>query len=67
MAVRCQLDETMTPEDLDDMYEAVEFMIPEVAGQLSNDVGPLSAKYLLAGIRKRCRAIWSSYLMDIVV
>jgi len=67
MTVRCQLDETMTPEDLDDMYDAVEFLILEVADHLSNDAGPLSAKYLLAGIRKRCRAIWSSYLMDIVV
>lgn len=67
MTVRCQLDETMTPEDLDSMYEAVEFLILEVAGQLSNDAGPLSAKYLLSGIRKRCRAIWSTYLMDIIV
>jgi len=67
MAVRCQLDETMTPEDLDGMYDAVEFLILKVADQLSNDAGPLSAKYLLSGIRKRCRAIWSSYLMDIVV
>ena len=67
MAVRCQIDETMTPEDLDDMYDAVEFLTLAVADQLSNDAGPLSAKYLLSGIRKRCRAIWSSYLMDIVV
>ncbi len=67
MAVRCQLDETMTPEDLDGMYDAVEFLTLTVADQLSNDAGPLSAKYLLSGIRKRCRAIWSSYLMDIVV
>ena len=67
MAVRCQLDETMTPEDLDDMYDAVEFLTLTVADQLSNDAGPLTAKYLLSGIRKRCRAIWSSYLMDIVV
>lgn len=67
MAVRCQLDETMTPEDLDNLYDAVEFLILEVADQLSNDAGPLSAKYLLSGTRKRCRAIWSSYLMDIVV
>ena len=67
MAVRCQLDETMTPEDLDGMYDAVEFLILAVADQLSNDAGPLSAKYLLSGIRKRCRAIWSSYLMDITV
>jgi hypothetical protein len=67
MAVRCQLDETMTPEDLDGMYDAVEFLTLTVADHLSNDAGPLSAKYLLSGIRKRCRAIWSSYLMDIVV
>ena len=67
MAVRCQLDETMTPEDLDGMYDAVEFLILAVADRLSNDAGPLSAKYLLSGIRKRCRAIWSSYLMDVVV
>ena len=67
MAIRCQIDETMTPEDLDDMYDAVEFLTLSVADQLSNDAGPLSAKYLLSGIRKRCRAIWSSYLMDIVV
>ena len=67
MAVRCQLDETMTPEDLDGMYDAVEFLILGVADRLSNDAGPLSAKYLLSGIRKRCRAIWSSYLMDVVV
>ncbi len=67
MAVRCQLDETMTPEDLDNICDAVEFLILAVADQLSNDAGPLSAKYLLAGIRKRCRAIWSSYLMDTVV
>jgi len=66
MAVRCQLDETMTPEDLDDMYNAIEFMVLAVADQLANDAGPLSAKYLLSGIRKRCRAIWSAYLMDIV-
>jgi hypothetical protein len=67
MAVRCQLDETMTPEDLDGMYDAVEFLILAVADRLSNDAGPLSAKYLLSGVRKRCRAIWSSYLMDVVV
>ncbi|MHA1587870.1 MAG: hypothetical protein ACTSV9_03725 [Candidatus Thorarchaeota archaeon] len=67
MAVRCQLDETMTPEDLDGLYDAVEFLILAVADRLSNDAGPLSAKYLLSGIRKRCRAIWSSYLMDVVV
>ena len=67
MAVRCQLDETMTPEDFDNVYDAVDFLIFEVANRLSNDVGPLSAKYLLSGIRKRCRAIWSSYLVDVTV
>lgn len=62
LTARCVIDDTMTPADLDNMYEAVGYLIdriqhhPLMASRVNKDI------VLLA--EDQCRRTWISHLMD---
>lgn len=67
MKVRCNLDESMTPIDLDDMFDAIEYFIKEVTKHLSKTRGNRTAMKILEKIRIECHSIWSPYLSNVVI
>ncbi|MBD3404546.1 MAG: hypothetical protein GF411_00245 [Candidatus Lokiarchaeota archaeon] len=61
------LDSSITPTDLDDIYEAVEYLINSIIDQLSDDVGHISASMILSKAKEYCHDLWSQYLTDVVI
>lgn len=67
MQVMCILEENMTPSDLDDMFDALEYFIDEISKHLSKSKGIILAENLIGKIRKECRVRWIPYLSDVVI
>lgn len=67
MHVMCILEETMTPSDLDDMFDALEYFIEEITKHLSRRTDAKVAENLIERIRKECRVSWIPYLTDLVI
>lgn len=59
---RCVIEDTMTPADLDNMYDALGYLINEIENQpsIARDLN----RNLLQVAREHCRRTWGSYLMD---
>ena len=67
MLTTCILEESMTPIDLDDMSDALEYFIEEIAKHLSKKCGILIVDRLLEKIRNECRYNWALYLSNVVI
>ena len=65
--VMCILEESMTPIDLDDMSDALEYFIEKIAKHLSKKCGIVIVDRLLGKIRNECRHNWASYLSNVVI
>ena len=59
---QCKLEESMTPTDLDDMANALEFFITEMGEQLSKRYVGRVVERMLRKIRNDCQASWTPYL-----
>jgi len=59
---RCVIEDTMTPADLDNMYDALGYLINEIENQPS--ITGDTNRSLLQIARAHCRRVWGSYLMD---
>jgi hypothetical protein len=62
--INCVLEETMSPVDLDDMYDGLEFLIEGIVEQLNKDTGDDYARSLLKSVRETCHDEWNPYLND---
>jgi hypothetical protein len=67
MQVMCILEESMTPSNLDDMFDSLEYFIDEITKHLSKSKGVILAEKLIERIRKECRVSWIPYLSDVVI
>ena len=67
MQVRCILEETMTPVDLDDMCDALEYFIREMVEHLSRRYGKQIADTLIQDAQRESNQIWASYLENVVI
>lgn len=65
--VTCVLEESMTPIDLDDMSDALEYFVEEIVKHLSKKCGILMVDRLLEKIRNECRRNWAPYLSNVVI
>jgi hypothetical protein len=63
--VKCMMDDSMTPHDLDEMYNAIDFIIWSIVNQLSAIIGHIEAESILLSIREICREKWSPLLFDV--
>jgi hypothetical protein len=64
--IKCMMDDSMTPHDLDEMYDAINFIIRNIVDQLSVDIGQTEADAILQSIRESCRERWSPLLYDVI-
>lgn len=67
MQINCVLEESMTPDDLDDMYETLEYFIEEITKLLFKRCGTKVVKRLINKVRSECREIWAPYFSDVVI
>ncbi|MHA1422695.1 MAG: hypothetical protein ACTSSD_11435 [Candidatus Thorarchaeota archaeon] len=67
MLVRCILEEHMTPIDLDDMCDTLEYFIKEMVEHLSRMYGKRTADTLIREAREESKRIWALYLKDVVI
>lgn len=67
MKAICRLEESMTPDDLEDMSEALEFFIQQIIKCFSERCGSSFAKRLLEKVTNECRQKWKPYLSDVVI
>ena len=67
MQVRCILEESMTPVDLDDMCDALEYFIKEMVEHLSRRYGKRTADTLIHDARKEGNRIWAPHLENVVI
>ena len=67
MRARCMLEGSMTPIDLDDMYDAVEYFIEEIVKYLSKRCGRRVTNRLLKKVRTQCHQNWAPYLSNVVI
>jgi hypothetical protein len=67
MRVRSILEESMTPVDLDDMYDALDYFIKEMNECLSKRCGNRIAEMLLLKVRSQCNQAWTPYLSNVVI
>jgi len=67
MHVRCILEESMTPVDLDDMCDALEYFIKEITEHLSSNCGIQIADSLIQDARKESSRIWVPHLENVVI
>jgi hypothetical protein len=67
MNVQCRLDDTMTPSDLDQMFEAIQFAILHIKKQMEKAIGKSKAEEMLLTARELCHRKWSNYLWDVTV
>ncbi|MHA2149712.1 MAG: hypothetical protein ACXACG_05800 [Candidatus Thorarchaeota archaeon] len=63
---QCILEESMTPTDLDDMANALEFLITEMGEQLSKRYVGRVVERMLRKIRNDCQASWTPNLTKLV-
>ncbi len=67
MHARCILEESMTPVDLDDMCDALEYFIREMIEHLSSRCGIQTTDSLVQYSRKESNKIWGPYLENVVL
>ncbi|MHA1136236.1 MAG: hypothetical protein ACTSSE_07100 [Candidatus Thorarchaeota archaeon] len=67
MNVKCILEDSMTPDDLDDMFEALEYFIEKMTKHLTRAQGVRITENLIERIQKKCQAYWIPYLSDAVI
>jgi hypothetical protein len=67
MSIHCILDDTMTPIDLDQMFESIEFVIQYLIKQMQNFIRKFEVKEMLQTAREVCRRKWSTFLWDVNV
>jgi hypothetical protein len=67
MQVRCLLEHSMTPIDLDDMYGALDYFIDEITNHLSKRCGKRVTDRLFRKTEAKCREIWAPYLANVVI
>lgn len=67
MYVKCILEESMTPVDLDDVYEALEYFIIEMIEHLSSKYGILTTDSLVKDARRASSRIWGPHLQNAVI
>jgi hypothetical protein len=67
MKVRCLLEESMTPDELDDMYDALEYVIKEISKYLSKSCSVSLSENLLKKIYDVCHKKWEPYLSDVII
>lgn len=67
LVVHCELNDSMSTFDLDDMYEALEYLILVVTEQMQrkSDFDYIQSASNTA--RKRCNELWGSFIQDSVV
>jgi hypothetical protein len=65
--IQSRLDDTMTPSDLDQMFEAVQFVIRYIKSQMEKAIGKSEAESMLQAARDLCHRKWSYYLWDVTV
>jgi hypothetical protein len=64
MQARCIIEESMTPTDLDDLANALEFFSEELSRHLSKRwIGRVTGR-ILRKIRNDCQASWTSHLQN---
>ena len=66
MKIHSVLDETMTPTDLDQMYEAIEYVIQYVKNQMQLLVDESEAEAMLQVARELCQRKWSDFLSNVL-
>lgn len=66
LRVQCELNDSMSTLDLDDLYSALEYLIKEITQLMSKktDVDHIEAAAKLA--RQKCHDMWARYLFDAV-
>lgn len=67
MSVTCLLEDGMTPDDLDDMFDALEFFIKEIKKILSKKCGSSRTANLFEKIKNNCHRKWKPYLSEVVI
>ncbi|MHA1388154.1 MAG: hypothetical protein ACTSWA_08250 [Candidatus Thorarchaeota archaeon] len=67
MNVNCVLEESMTPIDLDDMYDALDYFVKEITKRLSKRCGKKVAEKMLLKSRESCHQAWAPYLSNVVI
>jgi hypothetical protein len=67
LKILCNLDEGMTTNDLDDMYEALEYLINEVLDFMNekSDFDYISSATSKA--KRRCGELWGQFIQDTMV
>ncbi len=65
--IRCILEESMTPVDLDDMCDALEYFIREIMEHLTSSCGNHIADSLIQSARRESNQIWAPYLENVVI
>jgi len=67
MHARCILEESMTPVDMDDMCDALEYFIKEMVEHLSSRCGIQTTESLIQTARRESNQIWGPYLENVVI
>jgi hypothetical protein len=67
MRVKCILEESMTPSDLDDMFDALEYFIEEVTRFLSKTIGVHTTRKLIERNLRECRLSWCQGFSEVVI
>jgi hypothetical protein len=64
LSIRCEISDSMSTLDLDDMCNAIEFLISNVTERMAkkSDVAHIGSALALA--KKRCSEKWDQFLMD---
>ncbi|MHA1637445.1 MAG: hypothetical protein ACTSUB_05465 [Candidatus Thorarchaeota archaeon] len=64
LSIYSALDTSMTPQDLDFLYDAVQYLIAEITHEVSKDIGNEYAEETRTSIIERCHKKWERYLQD---
>lgn len=64
LSIQCEISDSMSTLDLDDMYKAIEFLIGNLTTRMSkkSDVDHIGSALALA--RKRCSEKWGQFLVE---
>ncbi|MCK5239485.1 MAG: hypothetical protein KAR33_08065 [Candidatus Thorarchaeota archaeon] len=64
LSIYSALDTSMTPQDLDFLYDALQYLIAEITREVSKDIGKEYAEETRTAIIERCHKKWERYLHD---
>ncbi len=65
--IQFTFNESVTPSDLDDIYDAFEFMTNRLVNQLDSKLGAGDVRALLEVVKKQCHQIWGAFVIDSMV